>query len=255
MTKQTNETTPVPVLVSWSSGKDSAWALHTLRQQSERYDVRGIFTTVTKTFDRVSIHSTPAWVLKQQAEKLGMPLYEIPIPYPCSNAIYEDAMRKFLAEVEALPEHLSASHFAFGDLFLEDIRAYREDKLKDTGFTPIFPVWREHTTLLAEKMIASGMRAIVTALNPTKVPADFAGHWFDAELLADLPDGVDPLGENGEFHTCVVDGPMFSSPVAAKPGKVVQRDIVSAKDKEDKIHTSSNTSPTYVYADIVPLDE
>ena len=251
MTKQTS---PTPVLVSWSSGKDSAWALHTLRQQSERYDVRGIFTTVTKTFDRVSIHSTPAWVLKQQAEKLGVPLYEIPIPYPCSNAIYEAAMRKFLAEVEALPEHLTASHFAFGDLFLEDIREYREDKLKGTGFTPIFPVWGEDTPLLAEKMIAAGLRAIITALNPTKVPADLAGRWFDADLLADLPDGVDPLGENGEFHTCVVDGPMFSSPVAAKPGEVVQRDIVSKKDDDDKIHTSSNTSPTYVYADVVPLD-
>ncbi len=254
MTKQTDDTTATPVFVSWSSGKDSAWALHTLRQQSECYDVRGIFTTITKTFDRVSIHSTPAWVLKQQAEKLGVPLYEIPIPYPCSNAIYEEAMRKFLAEVEALPEHLTASHFAFGDLFLEDIRAYREDKLTDTGFTPIFPVWGEDTTLLAEKMIASGMRAIITALNPTKVPDDFAGRWFDTELLADLPDGVDPLGENGEFHTCVVDGPMFSSPVAAKPGRIVQRDIVSKKDDDDKIHTSSNTSPTYVYADVVPLD-
>ncbi len=255
MTKQTNEPTSVPVFVSWSSGKDSAWALHTLRQQPKYYDVRGIFTTVTKTFDRVSIHSTPAWVLQQQAEKLGVPLYEIPIPYPCSNAIYEEAMRKFLAEVAALPEHLTASHFAFGDLFLADIREYREDKLRGTGFTPIFPVWGEDTLLLAEKMIDSGLRAIITALNPTKVPADFAGRWFDAALLADLPDGVDPLGENGEFHTCVVDGPMFSSPVAAKPGKVVQRDIVSAKDKDDKIHTSSKTSPTYVYADVVPLDE
>ena len=254
MKKQTNDNTPMPVLVSWSSGKDSAWALHTLRQQPQHYDVRGIFTTITQTFDRVSIHSTPAWVLKQQAEKLGVPLYEIPIPYPCSNAIYEEAMRKFLAEVEALPEHLTASHFAFGDLFLEDIRAYREEKLKGTGFTPIFPVWGEDTPLLAEKMIASGLRAIITALNPTQVPADFAGRWFDADLLTDLPEGVDPLGENGEFHTCVVDGPMFSSPVAAKPGRIVQRDVVSKKDDDDKIHTSSNTSPTYVYADVVPLD-
>ncbi len=255
MEKPMNETTPMPVLVSWSSGKDSAWALHTLRQQPERYDVRGIFTTVTKTFDRVSIHSTPAWVLKQQSEKLGVPLYEIPIPYPCSNAIYEEAMRKFLGEVEALPEHLGASYFAFGDLFLEDIREYREDKLKGTGFTPIFPVWGRDTTELAQEMIASGMRAIITALNPTKVPADLAGRWFDAELLADLPDGVDPLGENGEFHTCVVDGPMFSSPVAARSGKVVQRDIVSTKDKNDKIHSSRNTSPTYIYADVVPFDD
>ena len=155
---------------------------------------------------------------------------------------------------EALPDDLRASHFAFGDLFLEDIREYREDKLRGTGFTPIFPVWGADTTQLAQEMIASGMRAIITALNPTKVPADFAGRWFDTDLLADLPEGVDPLGENGEFHTCVVDGPMFRSPVAAKPGRVVQRDIVSKKDSDDKIHTSSNTSPTYVYADVVPLD-
>lgn len=255
MTNETKNKLPTPVLVSWSSGKDSAWALHTLRQHPERYDVRGIFTTVTKTFDRVSIHSTPAWVLKQQAERLSVPLYEIPIPYPCSNEIYEAAMRKFLAEVEALPVNITASHFAFGDLFLEDIRAYREEKLNGTGFTPIFPVWGEDTTLLAQKMITSGMRAIVTALNPTKVPADFAGRWFDAEFLADLPDDVDPLGENGEFHTCVIDGPMFSSPIAAKPGKIVQRGIVSAsKDSDDKIHASSPNPPTYVYADVVPVD-
>ncbi len=255
MKKETDKINPTPVLVSWSSGKDSAWGLHTLRQQPDIYDVRGIFTTVTKTFDRVSIHSTPVWVLKQQAEKLGVPLYEIPIPYPCSNAIYEDAMREFLSDVEELPADLTATHFAFGDLFLEEIRAYREDKLKGTGFTPIFPVWGLDTTELAQKMISSGLRAIITALNPTKVPADFAGRWFDADLLADLPDGVDPLGENGEFHTCVVDGPMFSSPVAAKPGRIVQRDIeTTSKEKNDKIHSSTNTAPTYVYADVVPLD-
>ena len=254
MLEETKTTNNLPVLVSWSSGKDSAWALHVLRQQPDRYDVRGIFTTVTKTFDRVSIHSTPAWVLKQQADRLGIPLYEIPIPYPCSNEIYEAAMRKFLEEVETLPNHLTASHFAFGDLFLEDIRAYREEKLSGTGFTPIFPVWDEDTTRLAREMIAADMRAIITALNPTKVPADFAGRWFDAELLADLPDNVDPLGENGEFHTCVIDGPMFSSPVDAKPGRIVQRDIAPAsKDEDDKIHANNTSLPTYVYADVVPL--
>ena len=134
MTEQTTHATadPIPrtpVLVSWSSGKDSAWTFHTLRQQGERYDVRGIFTTVTKTFDRVSIHSTPSWMLKLQSERLGVPLYEIPIPYPCSNAQYEAAMLQFLDRVRALPEHLTVSHFAFGDLFLEDIRRYREDQL------------------------------------------------------------------------------------------------------------------------------
>ncbi len=165
-------------------------------------------------------------------------------------------MRKLLAEVEALPEDLTASHFAFGDLFLEDIRAYHEEKLSETGFTPIFPVWGEDTTLLANKMITSGLRAIVTALNPTKVPAEFAGRWFDSELLANLPNGVDPLGENGEFYICVIDGPMFSSPIAAKPGQIVRRDIVSAaKDDDDKIHSTNPSPPTYVYADVVPLDE
>lgn len=252
MTKNTNHFNPTSVLVSWSSGKDSAWAFFTLRKQPELYAVRGVFTTVTKTFDRVSIHSTPSWVLKQQAEKLGVPLYEIPIPYPCSNAQYEAAMGAFLDQVKALPEDMGAEHLAFGDLFLEDIRQYRENKLRGTGFTPVFPVWGRDTTELAQEMIDSGVRAIVTALNPMRVPEEFAGRWFDSKFLADLPEGVDPLGENGEFHTCVVDGPMFSAPVKAKPGRIVKRDIVSASnDDDDTIHTG-NSSPTYVYADVVP---
>ena len=253
MTKKTSHVNPTPVLVSWSSGKDSAWAYYCLWKQPELYTVRGVFTTVTKTFDRVSIHSTPSWVLKQQAEKLGVPLYEIPIPYPCSNEQYEAAMESFLTQVKVLPEGLGAMHLAFGDLFLEDIRQYREDKLRGTGFTPIFPVWGRDTTELAQEMIDSGVRAIVTALNPTKVPEEFAGRWFDANFLAELPEGVDPLGENGEFHTCVVDGPMFSAPINAKPGRMVKRDIVSASnDSDDKIH-AGNSSPTYVYADVVPI--
>ena len=253
MTKKTSQIDPTPVLVSWSSGKDSAWAFYTLYKQPEHYTVRGVFTTVTKTFDRVSIHSTPSWVLKQQADKLGVPLYEIPIPYPCSNAQYEDVMRAFLKRVEALPKDLRVQHLAFGDLFLEDIRQYRENKLRGTGFTPIFPVWGRDTATLAREMIDSGVRAIVTALNPTMMPEEFAGRWFDSEFLADLPEGVDPLGENGEFHTCVVDGPMFSTPVKAKPGRIVKRGIASASnDGDDKIHTG-NSSPTYVYADVVPL--
>lgn len=253
MKKKTRRVNPTPVLVSWSSGKDSAWAYYTLWKQPELYTVRGVFTTVTKTFDRVSIHSTPSWVLKHQAEKLGVPLYEIPIPYPCSNAQYENAMRAFLDQLKVLPEGLGATHLAFGDLFLEDIRQYREDKLRETGFTPIFPVWGRDTTALAHEMIDSGVRAIITALNPTKVPEEFAGRWFDSDLLAELPEGVDPLGENGEFHTCVVDGPMFSAPINAKPGRIVKRDIVSASnDRDDKIH-AGNSSPTYVYADVVPI--
>ncbi len=248
----TNAIQPIPVLVSWSSGKDSAWALHTLRQQSERYDVRGIFTTVTETFERVSIHATPRWVLKQQSEKLGIPLYEIRIPFPCSNAQYEAAMRHFLTQIQALPEDLGVSHFVFGDLFLEDIRRYREDNLSGTGFTPLFPIWGADTTQLAERMIAAGMRAIITCANPVKLASEFVGRWFDRQFLADLPDGVDALGENGEFHTCVIDGPMFTSPIHARPGQIVQREIPPAAD--DGIH-SKNTHPTYItYADVVPQD-
>ncbi len=244
---------PTPVLVSWSSGKDSAWALYTLRKQPERYDVRGIFTTITKTFDRVSIHSTPSWILEQQAQRLDLPLYEIPIPYPCSDSQYESAMRAFLNQIQELPADIAASHLAFGDLFLEDIRKYREEKLVGTGFTPIFPVWGQDTTLLARRMIGSGMRAIVTALNPTMIPAEFAGKWFDSNFLADLPEEVDPLGENGEFHTCVVDGPMFSSAIAAKPGRIVERKIAAASNEGDDLDNAENVSPAYVYADVVPL--
>ncbi len=244
-----------PFLVSWSSGKDSAWALHTLRSQPEKYDVRGIFTTVTPAFDRVSIQATPRRVLRRQAEVMGLPLYEIPIPYPCSNAEYEEAMREFLDRIRALPEDLGAQHLAFGDLFLEDIREYRESKLEGTGFTPIFPVWGLPTPELAQEMIASGLRAIITALNPTMLPASFAGRWFDQEFLDDLPEGVDPLGENGEFHTCVVDGPMFPQPINAIPGRIVTREISAASDdgEDDPIH-SANRTPTYVYADVELLD-
>ena len=238
---------PLPVLVSWSSGKDSAWALHTLRQQPEHYDGRGIFTTVTSTFDRVSIHSTPAWTLRVQAERLGLPLYEIPIPYPCPNDAYEDSMRAFLERIRKLPASEAVRHFAFGDLFLEDIRGYREEKLQGTGFTPLFPIWGEDTRDLALKMTESGLRAVVTAVNTAKLPAEFAGRWFDKRFLADLPSGVDPLGENGEFHTCVVDGPMFSAPIEARPGKVVQREIAltSSQDGDEMVN------PVYAYTDVV----
>ena len=235
---------PLPVLVSWSSGKDSAWALHTLRQQPERYDVRGVFTTVTSTFDRVSIHSAPGWTLRLQAERLGLPLYEIPIPYPCPNDAYEEAMRAFLDRVQALPEAVTARHLAFGDLFLEDIRRYREDRLDGTGFTPLFPIWGEDTADLARRMIASGLRAVVTAVNPSMLPPEFAGRWFDDRFLADLPLGVDPLGENGEFHTCVLDGPMFTAPIEARPGQVVRREIVVEDDR------AGGGYPIYAYADV-----
>ena len=238
---------PLPVLVSWSSGKDSAWALHTLRQQPEKYEVRGIFTTVTSTFDRVSLHSTPGWVLRMQTERLGLPLYEIPIPYPCPNEAYEESMSAFLERVRKLPESGTARHLAFGDLFLEDIRGYREDKLRGTGFAPIFPIWGEDTRDLAMQMTGSGLRGIVTAVKTSALAAGFAGRWFDREFLDDLPLEVDPLGENGEFHTCVVEGPMFSEPIGARPGQVVQREIVLTASKAE----NDPANPVYAYADVV----
>ena len=237
---------PLPALVSWSSGKDSAWALHTLRQQPENYEVRGVFTTVTSTFDRVSLHSTPGWVLRLQAERLGLPVYEIPIPYPCSNETYEEAMRAFLRRMRGLPESATARHLAFGDMFLEDIRRYREDALRGTGFTPVFPIWGEDTTELAERMTTAGLKAVVTAVNTSRLPAGFAGRWFDCKFLADLPPGVDALGENGEFHTCVLDGPMFSAPIDARPGPVVQREIASTADED----VDTSAYPVYAYADV-----
>ena len=200
----------------------------------------------------MSIHSTPAWMLKEQALRLGVPLYEIPIPYPCSNAQYEAAMERFLERMRRLPKHLGASNLAFGDLFLEDIRRYREDRLSGTGFFPLFPVWGQDTAELAEEMIESGMKAIVTAVNPAALTAAFAGRWFDRTSLSELPAAVDPLGENGEFHTCVVDGPMFSSPIAARPGAIVRREIATHADQNEGA-AAGDPHPTYVYADVLPL--
>ena len=161
---------PTPILVSWSSGKDSAWTLHTLRQEPETWDVRGIFTTVTPAFDRVSVHGTPRWTLALQARHLGLPLYEIEIPYPCTNDDYEAATRAFLDRASAMPAELAASHLAYGDLFLEDVRAYREDLLTGTGFTPVFPIWGSDTAHLAATMIDSGVCAVVNAVNPAMAP-------------------------------------------------------------------------------------
>ncbi len=238
-----------PVLVSWSSGKDSAWALHVLRQRPEQYDVRGIFTTVMPHFDRVAIQATPVPVLRVQAERLGLPLYEIPIPYPCSNEEYEAAMTAFLNMVRDLPPHLTAKTFAFGDLFLEDIRAYRESKLAGTGFEAIFPVWGMPTAELAQTMLQSGLKAIVTAVSPTsKLDRSFAGRWFDQSFLNDLPEGTDPLGENGEFHTCVVAGPMLSRPIAARPGTIVGRPV-------SRNHDGAGGTVTAWYADVELLEE
>lgn len=194
--------------------------------------MRGVFTTVTRRFDRVSVHGTPRWVLKQQARRLGLPLHEVAIPCPCSNDAYEHAMRGFLDRVRELPDASAARRLAYGDLFLEDVRRYREDQLAGTGFTPVFPIWGTPTRDLAGTMLEAGMRAVVTAVDPALAPASLAGRVFDRALLAELPPEVDPLGENGEFHTCALDGPMFSSAVAARPGRVVRRPVAGSAEAD-----------------------
>ena len=206
-------------LISWSSGKDCAFALHEVRRSGE-FDVVGALTTVTETFERVSIHGVRQEILHAQLDAAGLPPRIVPIPYPCPNEVYEARM----GEVVARAVQDGISHIIFGDLFLADIRAYREQKLDGTGITPVFPLWARPTLPLAQAMIASGLQAFIATVDLKKLPAEFAGRKFDAQLLADLPEGVDPCGENGEFHTCVVAAPVFSRKLAVTTGERVERD-------------------------------
>ncbi|HEV7877756.1 ATP-binding protein [Bradyrhizobium sp.] len=206
-------------LISWSSGKDSAFALHEVRRAGE-LDVVGALTTVTETFGRVSIHGVRQEILHAQLDAAGLPPRIVPIPYPCPNEIYEAR----IGEAVAAAVRDGISHIIFGDLFLQDIRAYREQKLAGTGITPLFPLWGRPTRKLAQAMIASGLEAIIATVDLKKLPAEFAGRQFDAQLLADLPEGVDPCGENGEFHSCVVAGPIFSRRLVVTAGQRVERD-------------------------------
>ncbi|MDB5609424.1 MAG: ATP-binding protein [Bradyrhizobium sp.] len=206
-------------LISWSSGKDSAFSLHEVRRAGE-FDVVGALTTVTETFGRVSIHGVRQEILRAQCEAAGLPQRIVPIPYPCPNAIYEARMGEAVAE--AVSDGIT--HIIFGDLFLRDIRAYREQKLAGTGITPVFPLWERPTLPLAHAMIASGLEAYLATVDLKKLPAEFAGRKFDGQLLADLPEGVDPCGENGEFHTCVVAGPIFTHRLAVAAGERIERD-------------------------------
>jgi uncharacterized protein (TIGR00290 family) len=206
-------------LLSWSTGKDSAWSLHVLRQRPD-VTVVGLVTTVNAAFDRVAMHGVRRTLLEAQAEAAGLPLHVLAIPYPCPNADYERIMGAFVSEqatqgVEAM---------AFGDLFLEDIRRYREAKLSGTGISPLFPLWGIDTGRLAREMIAGGLEAFVTCVDPRKLPESFAGRRFDLDLLADLPPGIDACAENGEFHTFACAGPMFTRPIAVATGEVVTRD-------------------------------
>jgi uncharacterized protein (TIGR00290 family) len=207
------------VLISWSSGKDSAFALHEVRRAGE-FDVVGALTSVTETFARVSIHGVRQEILLAQCEAAGLPPRIVPIPYPCPNEIYEARMGAAVAAAAAE----GITHIVFGDLFLADIRAYREQKLAGTGIAPLFPLWQRPTLPLAHAMIECGLEAYIATVDLKKLPAEFAGRKFDAQLLADLPEGIDPCGENGEFHTCVVAGPMFERRIPVVTGERVERD-------------------------------
>ena len=207
------------ILVSWSSGKDSAWMLHVLTQQMPGA-AAALLTTVNEKYDRVAMHAVRADVLRAQAEAAGLPLVTALLPSPCSNEIYEERMRAVVEQAVAE----GFTHVAFGDLFLEDVRKYREERLAGTGLQPLFPLWGRPTDALAREIIAAGVDARLTCVDPRIVSAGFAGRRFDLDLLADLPPGVDPCGERGEFHTCVVAGPMFSRRIDVEVGEIVERD-------------------------------
>lgn len=207
------------ILLSWSSGKDSAWALHLLRRQPQ-YEIAGLVTTFNEAFDRVAMHSTRRSLVELQAKAAGLPLLPIPLPWPCSNRQYEEIMEVVCSQVVAQ----GVNAMAFGDLFLEDIRAYRERQLQGTGLEPLFPVWQIPTDRLAREMIDSGLRAKLICVDPKKLAPEFAGRDFDCQLLDDLPHGVDPCGENGEFHSYVYGGPMFDREIPVVAGDRVERD-------------------------------
>jgi uncharacterized protein (TIGR00290 family) len=216
-------------LLSWSSGKDSAWTLRALRERGD-VEVVGLLTTINEAYERVAMHAVRVALLEAQAEAAGLPLVRVPIPLSCSNAEYEAAMSR---AIDAAKRD-GVSVMAFGDLFLEDIRRYRIEKLAGTGIEPIFPIWGIPTDALARDMVAGGLRARLTCIDPKQLAPSFAGREFDAALLAELPASVDPCGEKGEFHTFAYAGPMFRSSVPIQSGDVVERD-------------------GFVFADILPV--
>jgi len=204
--------------MSWSSGKDSTLALHVARHELD-VDVSTLLVTVNAEADRVAMHAVRRSLLQAQAERLGVPLHVVEIPSPCPNDVYEARMATAMAEAKAT----GVERVIFGDLFLADIRAYREQALAGSGIEPLFPLWQRPTTALAHDMLAAGIRAVLTCVDPKQLAPEFAGRQFDEALLEDLPKSVDPCGENGEFHTFVYDGPGFSSPIDIEVGEVVER--------------------------------
>jgi uncharacterized protein (TIGR00290 family) len=216
---QMSASTAPKAYVSWSSGKDSAFALYEA-QRSGLAEVVGVLTTLTEAYDRVAMHGVRHSLLERQIHALALPALKVMLPTPCPNEVYEARMARACAQMR----ELGVTHIIFGDLFLEDIRAYRERQLAAAGMSGIFPLWRRPTASLAREMIAGGMIAHLVCVDPRRLDRRFAGRRFDATLLAELPADVDPCGENGEFHTVVSAGPMFAAPIAVKLGEVVERD-------------------------------
>jgi uncharacterized protein (TIGR00290 family) len=209
------------VALAWSGGKDSSLTLAALRADPTT-EVVALVTTITRDFDRISIHGVRRAVLEAQVRAIGLPLIESIIPAAASNAVYEDALAGTLGELRRqMPD---VQHLAFGDLFLTEVRAYRESFLPGLGWTPVFPLWGQDTAKLAREFVDAGYRAVLTCVDTTQLSADFAGRDFDSVLLAELPPEVDPCGERGEFHTCVYDGPIFSQPLALRTGERIRRD-------------------------------
>jgi uncharacterized protein (TIGR00290 family) len=216
-------------LLSWSSGKDSAWALHVLRRDPE-VEVVGLFSTINEKYQRVAMHATRVELLQRQSAAVGLPLRTISLPDPCTNEQCDTIMRSFIEECAGT----GIKCMAFGDLFLADIRAYRENQLRETGIEPVFPLWGIQTRELAEGMLAAGVEAYVSSVDLKKLPVRFAGRRWSRELLAEFPPEIDPCGENGEIHTVIVNGPMFSHSIPVQIGQIVERD-------------------GFAYADIIPI--
>lgn len=220
----------VPILLSWSGGKDSALALHALRSSPD-FEPAGLLTTVNEDFDRISVHGVRRKLLERQADSIGLPLREVLIPKDCPNEIYEDRLAAALREAKAQ----GIGHVAFGDLFLEDIRAYREKQMAALGLEPVFPVWGLDTAQLARDFIHLGFQALLVCVDTEALDSSFVGRPFDEDLLRDLPPGVDPCGENGEFHTFVHAGPIFREPVGVRIGGVEGRGRLWFRDVEPSL--------------------
>ena len=205
--------------MAWSSGKDSAWALHSVRQKGE-VEISGMLSTVTRPYERVSMHGVREELLKAQAEAAGLPLHTAYIPAPCTDEQYREVMSRLMLEAK----EEGVSQVIFGDLFLEDVRCYREENLRQVELEAVLPLWGRDTRELAEEMLEGGLRAVITCLDPRKVPRELAGRFYDRELLDALPEGVDPCAENGEFHTFCFAGPIFSRPIEIEVGETVERE-------------------------------